>query len=329
MILLTGGAGFIGSHFAESLLAQGKQVVILDNFNAFYDPEIKRTNIAEIRRNLSETGQAQEKLVVINGDIRDASLLNELASQYKFDLVVHLAAMAGVRPSIANPVLYYSVNIDGTLNLLEMCKKHGIKKFVFASSSSVYGNNEKVPFSEDDNVDFPISPYAATKKSAELLCHTYHKLYEIDMACLRFFTVYGPRQRPDLAIHKFARLILEDKSIPFYGDGSTQRDYTYIDDIIDGVNKAISWVQSDRGRFDVFNLGESNTISLSRMVSTLENALGKKAQINPLPMQPGDVNRTFADTSKSKRILGYNPHTEFNEGIQLFIKWLKEKETKR
>jgi UDP-glucuronate 4-epimerase len=211
------------------------------------------------------------------------------------------------------------VNINGTLNLLEMCKNNKVDKFIFASSSSVYGNNEKVPFSETDNVDYPISPYAATKKAGELLCHTYHKLYDIDMACLRFFTVYGPGQRPDLAIHKFTKLIMNDQEVPFFGDGLTQRDYTYIDDIIDGVTKAIAWVCSGKGKYEIFNLGESNTITLKRMVETLEEAIGKKAKLKKMPMQLGDVNRTFADVRKAKAMLGYNPTMDFSEGIKKFV----------
>lgn len=328
MILVTGGVGFIGSHITESLLNQSLEVVVIDNFNDFYDPKIKESNISQVKWKLLSIGLPVANLIVEKGDIRDSFFLDALFSKYPVKLVMHLAAMAGVRPSIANPTLYYDVNINGTLNLLEMCKKYEVAKFIFASSSSVYGNNEKVPFAESDNVDHPISPYAATKKSGELLCYTYHKLYNIDIACLRFFTVYGPRQRPDLAIHKFARLILEDKPIPFYGDGTTERDYTYIDDIIDGVNKAIEWVKAGTGRFDIFNLGESNTISLARMVATIEKVTGKKAIINRLPMQPGDVNRTYADISKSQTILGYNPQTDFEDGVRLFVKWLESTKVK-
>ncbi|NLM36710.1 MAG: NAD-dependent epimerase/dehydratase family protein, partial [Firmicutes bacterium] len=221
-------------------------------------------------------------------------------------------------------LLYNDVNINGTLNLLEMCRKYGVKKFVFASSSSVYGNNKKVPFAEDDFVDHPISPYAATKRAGELLCHTYHHLYGMDVACLRFFTVYGPRQRPDLAIHKFTNLIFNDEEIPFYGDGTTERDYTYIDDIIDGVVKAIRWVHTGQGIYEIFNLGESRTVSLKEMVATLENEIGKKARVKVLPMQPGDVQRTCADISKAKKILGYQPSTPFEEGIKRFVQWYRE-----
>lgn len=323
-ILVTGGAGFIGSHLCKALLQKNQKVIIIDNFNDYYDPSIKRNNIEEIKNMMKSNGVDNENLQVVEGDIRDIEHLDKLFQEHRIDLIVHLAAMAGVRPSIKEPLLYNDVNVRGTLNLLEMCRKYDIDKFVFASSSSVYGNNEKVPFSEADNVDYPISPYAATKKAGELICHTYHHLYNIDVACLRFFTVYGPGQRPDLAIHKFTKLIFNDEEIPFYGDGSTERDYTYIDDIIDGVMKAIDWVQAGKGRYDIFNLGESNTITLKRMVETLEKVIGKKARINRLPMQSGDVNRTYADVTKAKEILGYNPTMDFEEGIRRFVKWYKK-----
>jgi UDP-glucuronate 4-epimerase len=324
IILVTGGAGFIGSHLCKALLQKNQKVIIIDNFNNFYDPIIKKNNIEEVKKFMSSNDIDSNNLQVVEGDIRNIEQLDKLFEENKINLVVHLAAMAGVRPSIKDPLLYNDVNIKGTLNLLEMCKKYGVEKFIFASSSSVYGNNKKVPFSEDDNVDFPISPYAATKKAGELLCHTYHHLYDIDVACLRFFTVYGPRQRPDLAIHKFTKLIFNDEEIPFYGDGSTERDYTYIDDIIDGVTKAIDWVQVKKGIYEIFNLGESNTITLKRMVETIEKAIGKKAKLNKLPMQPGDVKRTYADVSKAKKILGYDPKTDFEFGIESFISWYKE-----
>ena len=234
---------------------------------------------------------------------------------------MHLAACAGVRPSIEDPSLYYDVNITGTVNLLEICRENNVKQFVFASSSSVYGNNEKVPFAESDRVDNPISPYAATKKSGELLCHTYHHLFDMNIACLRFFTVYGPRQRPDLAINKFTSLILEDKEIPFYGDGTTSRDYTFVDDIVAGIVSSINYINTDEKIFEIFNIGGDKTVSLMEMVETIEEALGKKAKINRLPMQPGDVNRTCADITYSKEKIGYNPQTTFKEGIQKFINW--------
>jgi UDP-glucuronate 4-epimerase len=238
--------------------------------------------------------------------------------------VIHLAAVCGVRPSIENPEEYYSVNVNGSLNLLEACKNRKIQKFIFASSSSIYGNNPKVPFSENDTVDNQISPYAETKKVGERLCRSYYNLNDMSVACLRFFTVYGPRQRPDLAIHKFTELIFNNQEIPFYGDGDSERDYTYIDDVIEGIIKTIEWIKQGHKKFEIFNLGESNTVSLKLMVKTLENVIGKKAIINPLPMQPGDVIRTYADISKSRKVLGYTPKTDFQEGIVKFVDWYKE-----
>lgn len=323
-IVVTGGAGFIGSNLVDYLLSQGNKVLIIDNFNDFYSPDIKEKNIQDIISNMKKSEICEDHLVIYRNDIRDKSSMERIFSDNKIDSIVHLAAMAGVRPSISNPELYYDVNINGTLNLLEQCKLHNIKKFVFASSSSVYGENEKVPFSEDDAVDNPISPYAATKKSGELLCHTYHHLYGINIACLRFFTVYGPRQRPDLAIHKFTKLIMNEDEIPFFGDGSTKRDYTFIDDIVDGIYKSILWIDSDEKKYDVFNLGESDTISLNEMVTTIEKVLNKKAIKNILPMQPGDVTKTNADITKSKNILKYSPKTSFEVGINKFIKWIKK-----
>ncbi|MFC5532214.1 GDP-mannose 4,6-dehydratase [Cohnella yongneupensis] len=320
-VLITGGAGFIGSHLGEALLSNGVKVVTVDSFNDYYDPAIKRRNVAETRKFMAINAISDTNYTVCEGDIRDIAFLNEVFSDYPIDAIVHLAAYAGVRPSISNPVLYTDVNINGTVNLLEMSRQYNVGSFVFASSSSVYGNNEKVPFAEDDVVDYPISPYAATKKAGELLCHTYHSLYDINVACLRFFTVFGPRQRPDLAIHKFTKLIAEGKPIPYYGDGSTERDYTYIEDIIDGVTKAIEWAGAGKGKYEVFNLGESNTIRLDRMIAAIEAELGKKALIERLPMQPGDVNRTNADVSKARRMLGYDPKWHFEEGIREFVQW--------
>jgi UDP-glucuronate 4-epimerase len=313
-ILITGAAGFIGSHLSE-ILVNDHQVFGLDNFCDFYDPGIKWNNI--------KTLQKSDNFTLFKTDIRDIQALGKIFSGNKFDLVIHLAAMAGVRPSIENPQLYTEVNINGTVNLLEECKKHNIKKFIFSSSSSVYGNNRKVPFSENNPVDHPISPYASTKKAGELICHTYHHLEKMSMVCLRFFTVYGPRQRPDLAIHKFTRLILDGKPIPVYGDGSTQRDYTFIDDIIDGVLKASEFVQTGH-RYEIFNLGESRTITLSKMILTIEKALGIKAKKQLLPIQPGDVERTYADISKSRKMLDYDPQTNFEEGVTMFVDWIKK-----
>jgi UDP-glucuronate 4-epimerase len=322
-IVVTGGAGFIGSHLCEALLRHRNTVINIDSFNDYYDPKIKRNNVEKTRSFIREYKLDDDLYKVAEGDIRDFVFLRRVFEKSQVDTIVHLAAYAGVRPSIENPVLYTDVNINGTVNLLEISKIYGIKRFVFASSSSVYGNNTKVPFVEHDVVDFPISPYAATKKAGELLCHTYHSLYNINMACLRFFTVYGPRQRPDLAINKFTKLISAGQPIPFYGDGSTERDYTYIEDIIDGLTKAIQWVGEGHGKYEVFNLGESHTITLRRMVEAIESAVGKRAEINRMPMQPGDVTRTFADVTKAKEILGYHPQMEFEEGIWKFVKWLQ------
>ncbi len=322
-ILVTGGAGFIGSHLCERLLADEWNVVNVDSFNDFYNPTIKYRNVTETKEYCAALGISKENYTVVKGDIRDIDFLKGVFEKYHPMAVIHLAAYAGVRPSIKKPELYVSVNINGTTNILECLKEFGVKSYVFASSSSVYGNNEKVPFAEDDPVDNPISPYAATKKACELICYTYHHLYDINTACLRFFTVYGPRQRPDLAIHKFTQLILEGKPIPFYGDGTTQRDYTFIEDIIDGIVKSLDWVNNREKRYGVFNLGESNTISLIEMVQTLEMAIGQKAELQRMPLQPGDVKKTYADITKSKKILGYDPHTDFSEGIRRFVQWYK------
>ncbi|MBS6041966.1 MAG: GDP-mannose 4,6-dehydratase [Clostridium baratii] len=319
-ILITGGAGFIGSHLSERLLKEGNKVFIIDNFNDYYDPKIKRNNVEEVKKTCLVNNIPLDNYKVFEGDIRDNDFLKEVFTN-KVDSIMHLAAMAGVRPSIQNPSLYYDVNITGTVNLLERCRENNIKQFVFASSSSVYGNNEKIPFSESDRVDNPISPYAATKKSGELLCHTYHHLFDMNIACLRFFTVYGPRQRPDLAINKFTTLIMEDKEIPFYGDGTTSRDYTYVEDIVSGIVSSINYVNKEEKVFEIFNIGGDKTVSLNEMVETIEEVLGKKAKLNRLPMQPGDVNRTCADISYSKKMIGYNPQTSFKEGIRKFIQW--------
>ena len=319
-ILVTGGAGFIGSNLSEQLLKEGNKVIVIDNFNDYYDPKIKRNNIEEVKKTCLINNISLENYKVFEGDIRDNDFLKIVFSN-KIDSIMHLAAMAGVRPSIQNPSLYYDVNITGTVNLLERCRENNIKQFVFASSSSVYGNNKKIPFSETDRVDNPISPYAATKKSGELLCYTYHHLFDMNIACLRFFTVYGPRQRPDLAINKFTTLIMEDKEIPFYGDGTTSRDYTYIEDIVSGIVSSINYVNNKDKIFEIFNIGGDKTVSLNEMVQTIEEVLGKKAKLNKLPMQPGDVNRTCADISHSKKIIGYNPKTTFKEGIRKFIEW--------
>ncbi len=309
-VLITGAAGFIGSHLCERLLDEGLSVVGVDNFDDFYDPQIKRDNISNCLKN--------KNFQLIEADIRDKSAMDKAAGGV--EIIVHLAAKAGVRPSIAEPLLYSDVNINGTMVLLEAANKHKVGKFIFASSSSVYGNNEKVPFSEDDNVDFPISPYAATKKACELICHTYHHLYGIDLTCLRFFTVYGPRQRPDLAIHKFSKLIEQDKPIPVYGDGSMMRDFTYIDDIIDGTIAAMNKCKG----FNIYNLGESEPVTVNDLISEIEKALGKTAIKEYLPLQPGDVNRTYADITKAARELGYNPSTPIRDGLAKFADWLRQ-----
>jgi len=313
--LITGGAGFIGSNLVDYLI-QDNKVVVIDNFNDYYDPSIKERNIKAHLDN--------DNFTLYRGDIRDEVLVNKVFDENEIDNIMHLAAMAGVRPSIENPMLYQDVNVKGSQVLLEAMKNHGVKNIVFASSSSVYGNNDVVPFSETHNVDRAISPYAATKKSNEIMCHVYHKLEEFNVILLRFFTVYGPRQRPDLAIHKFTKLISNGTEIPFYGDGSTSRDYTFVDDIIDGVVKSLRYVEDHEDVYEIVNLGESEPVTLNEMVSTIEEGLGVKANINRMPMQPGDVNRTYADISKAKELLGYDPKTSFKDGINKFISWYRE-----
>lgn len=311
--LITGGAGFIGSHLCEQLVNYHHTVVCLDNFNSYYDPLIKRKNLQKIMNS--------RHFFLVEGDILDRPLLNELFQKSKFDVVVHLAARAGVRPSIQEPLLYEQVNVQGTLHLLELCRDHGVRRFIFASSSSVYGANQKVPFAEMDFVDNPISPYAATKKAGELVCYTFHHLYNLSVNCLRFFTVYGPRQRPDMAIHKFANLIWQNKPIPVFGSGKSKRDYTYIDDIIQGILGAIEFCDGYR----VYNLGESKTVELHYLIHLLEKALGKKAILDFQSEQPGDVPITFADIALAKKELNYNPHIAIEEGIDHFVAWFKMK----
>lgn len=311
-ILVTGGAGFIGSHLVDKLLSENFRVVVVDNFNDFYAPEIKRANIA--------AHSANPDFRLFEADISRREELNEVFAGEKFDVIVHLAARAGVRPSLENPQAYVESNVTGTLNLLEYAKDHGIGQFVFGSSSSVYGINGKVPFSETDEIFQPISPYAATKAAGELLCHTYSYLYGIRTVCLRFFTVYGARQRPDLAIHKFAKFISEGKPIPVFGDGTTRRDYTYIDDIISGVRAAMDYAASQH---EIFNLGESHTVELRELINLLEKNLGREAVIDRQPPQPGDVPQTYADISKAKKLLHYQPKTQIEEGIQKFVEWFQ------
>ena len=310
-ILVTGGAGFIGSHVTDRLLNRGDKVVVLDNLNDYYDPCIKKSNLKEASKSPDMT--------FIEGDILDESLLKQIFSEHTFDVIVHLAARAGVRPSLEQPILYEEVNCRGTLNMLECARLNGVKRFVFASSSSVYGNVKEIPFKENARIDKPISPYAATKAAGELYCHSYHHLYGISVNALRFFTVYGPRGRPDMAIYKFTSLIDQGKPIPFYGDGSTKRDYTFCTDIVDGI---VASIDRDLG-FEIINLGESRTTSLSELVQIIENALGKKAVLKKQPIQPGDVVMTCADVSKARDLLDYKPSTTVEEGVARFMEWYK------
>lgn len=337
--LVTGGSGFIGSHLIEKLLKEGHSVINIDNFDDFYDYKIKIKNtLASLEKNIdfefSEKENDIQNLISISKsesytlyfqDIRDKNGLEKIFQNHPIDLIIHLAALAGVRPSIERPLEYEEVNVRGTMNLWELCNQFNIKKFVCASSSSVYGNNEKTPFSETDNVDQPISPYAATKKSGEILGHVYHSLYGIDIIQLRFFTVYGPRQRPDLAIHKFTKLISENKEIPFYGDGNTARDYTYIDDIIDGILKSVDYLEKNSDIYEIINLGESEVVTLSEMLSEIEKNLNKTAIRKILPLQPGDVQKTSADITKAKNLIGYNPTTNFQNGTKKFVEWFLRK----
>jgi UDP-glucuronate 4-epimerase len=317
-ILVTGGAGFIGSHLVDHLLAEKRwHVTVVDDFNDFYAPEIKRENV----RGHEQDGAYR----LIEADIRDRAALEGVFGGAEFDVIVHLAARAGVRPSLLEPELYTQTNINGTLNLLELARLHGVRQFVFGSSSSVYGINAKVPFSEEDPIRQPISPYAATKAAGELLCHTYSHLYGIRCVCLRFFTVYGARQRPDLAIHKFARLIDKRQPIPVFGDGSTRRDYTYIDDIIAGVRAAVDYEASP---YEVINLGESRTVELRELIALLEKELDTGAIIDQKPLQPGDVPQTFADVTKARRLLGYHPQTQIEDGIHRFVEWFRSSSIK-
>ena len=315
-ILITGGAGFIGSHLVDHLMAERQwRIAVVDDFNNFYEPSIKRENI---HPHLSDPN-----FRCFEADIRDRGSLEKVFGETKFDCIVHLAARAGVRPSLREPQLYVETNVNGTMNVLELARDRQIKQFIFGSSSSVYGVNSKVPFSEDDPIFNPISPYAATKAAGELLCHAYAHLYDMRVLCLRFFTVYGARQRPDLAIHKFAKLISAGTPVPVFGDGTTQRDYTYIDDIIGGVRAAIDY---DKSTYEIINLGESRTVELRELITLLENALGRRAEIDWQPPQPGDVPQTFADITKARKLLGYDPHTQIEEGISRFVEWLRQSE---
>jgi UDP-glucuronate 4-epimerase len=310
-VLVTGGAGFIGSHLVERLLRDGARVDVLDNFDPFYGPEAKE-------RNLAAAG-AEPRFRLVRGDIRSPADLDRALAGGPVDVVVHLAAKAGVRPSLADPVGYASVNVDGTVQVLEACRRHGVSRLVFGSSSSVYGNNAKVPFAEDDRVDHPISPYAATKRAGELLCHAHHGVSGLHVACLRFFTVYGPRQRPDLAIHAFARTLLDGGEIAMFGDGASGRDYTYVDDIVEGIVRSM-----DRCRgFRIWNLGGSAPLPLSEMIRRIAAGLGVEPRIRREPPQPGDVERTWADVSRAREELGWEPTIPFDEGLERFLEWLR------
>ena len=311
-ILVTGGAGFIGSHLCEKLISSGHKIICIDNFNDFYNPRIKERNLERIK--------ASKHFTLYKEDILNKLKLNELFSNHKIDLVIHLAARAGVRPSLSNAELYEAVNVQGTINLLENCRDYSIDKFIFASSSSVYGGNKKIPFSEEDNVDCPISPYAATKKAAELICYTYHHLYNISFFCYRFFTVYGPRQRPEMAICKFTKNILGKKPIEVYGNGTSSRDYTYIDDIILTITENLDKVKG----FEVINLGNSKPVKLSLLINLIEKITAREAVLKYMDFQPGDVFTTCADIRKAKKILKYRPQTQIEAGLEKFITWYKQ-----
>lgn len=313
---ITGGAGFIGSSLSKKLLEEGNKVITIDNFCDFYDPAIKENNVKELLKN--------ENFRLYRNDIRDREAVKRIFDENSIEVVMHLAAMAGVRLSIENPILYQEVNCMGTQNLLEEMKLHNVKNLVMASSSSVYGNCTEVPFREDMVVDYAISPYAATKKANEVMTHVYHKLFDFNVIMLRFFTVYGPKQRPDLAINKFTRLMLEDKEIPMFGDGSTSRDYTYIDDIVDGIKRSCNYVMENKNVYEILNLGNSSPVSLKEMIETIGKVVGKEPIIKQLPMQPGDVERTYADVSKAKELIGYEPKISFEKGIENFVIWYKE-----
>ncbi len=313
-VLVTGGAGFIGSHLVRRLLERGDRVTVLDDFNDYYDPALKRTNVAATL--------GHERYRLVEGDIRDAALVDRLFAESAFDSVVHLAARAGVRPSLAEPILYEDVNCIGTLRLLEAARRYGPKNFVFGSSSSVYGINDKVPFAETDPVDQPISPYATTKRAGELLCFNYSHLYDLRCSCLRFFTVYGPAQRPEMAIHKFTRLLAEGRAIPMYGDGSTQRDYTWVEDIVDGILAAHDLAP----RFEIFNLGGAETTRLDELITWIAEDLGAEPRIERLGDQPGDVPITYADVTKAERMLGYARKVPIREGIRRFVAWYRERD---
>lgn len=314
-ILITGAAGFIGSHLTEALLSGGQTVCGYDSFDSYYPRALKEANLGVSRKS------ANFKL--IEGDIRDKSALTAVIQSLKPDIVVHLAARAGVRPSLEQPELYAQVNIDATVSLFEICRTNGVKKIVFASSSSVYGDRDGGPFRESDNTDRPLSPYGSTKKAGEVIAHVYSHLYGFSIACLRFFTVYGPRQRPDLAIRKFVQKALNDEAIPVFGDGSSRRDYTHVSDIVRGVQGAIEWTEQADGKYGIFNLGSSSPIELKELLAGIEKGIGKPLKIERLPKQPGDVFQTFADTSLAERELGFRHDVKFSDGLEDFIKWMQ------
>lgn len=311
-ILITGAAGFIGSHTADTLLKRGDTVIAVDNFNTYYSPKDKKSN--------TESAKKHKNYTQYTADILDIEGMKAIFKQTAPDKVIHLAARAGVRPSLEYPQLYADVNIKGLINMLELSREFKVGNFVFGSSSSVYGANKKVPFAETDPVNSPISPYAATKRAGELMCATYHHLYSLNISCMRFFTVYGPRGRPDMAPYKFTKAIIEGKEITMYGDGTTKRDYTYIDDIVSGIIAALD----KNYPFEIFNLGNSKTVSLKQFIETIERAVGKKAKIKKMPLQPGDVTITYADVTKSRKLLGYDPKTSIDEGIRNFVEWYRE-----
>ncbi|NJL29548.1 MAG: NAD-dependent epimerase/dehydratase family protein [Thermoanaerobaculia bacterium] len=315
-VLVTGGAGFIGSHLVRRLLARGDRVTVLDDFNDFYDPTRKRGNVARLRD--------RTDFRLVEADIRDGARIDALFAEGGFDAVVHLAARAGVRPSLSEPVLYEDVNCIGTLRLLEAARRHGPRVFLFGSSSSVYGINRKVPFAEDDPVDQPISPYATTKRTGELICYNYHHLYGLKIACLRFFTVYGPAQRPEMAIHKFTDLLARGQTLPLYGRGDTRRDYTYVDDIVDGLVATLDLAPD----FEILNLGGAETTSLAELVALIAGELAVEPRIEYLPEQPGDVPITYADVTKAGRLLGYSPRVPIREGIRRFVAWYLESQNR-
>jgi UDP-glucuronate 4-epimerase len=308
-LLVTGGAGFIGSHLCESLLEKGHSVICIDNFNDYYDPKIKEKNIENCLKN--------KNFILFRKDITNIGEIKKIFENRKIEQVLHLAARVGVRESISKPILFEEVNVKGTLNLLNLCKEFNIKKFIFISSSSVYGENKKIPYSESDPTNNIISPYAATKRSAEILCETYSRLFGMNITCLRLFTVYGPRGRPEMAPYKFTKLIDEEKELPMFGDGSSKRDYTYVRDIVDGIISAVN----KSLRFEIINLGNSKPVELRKFISIIEKTVGKKAKIKKLPHQKGDVSITFADISKAKELLNYSPKVDLEQGMRNFFEW--------